>query len=165
MTALSFADQMVQELNLARKSPRGYAQIVASYPGVSQQDRNETIQFLNQAGACTNTLSLDPGLTQVSDDWVRVQGATGGTGHGNFLERFRRVGTYMAIAENLAYGNQTARDAVVQWIIDAGIQGKGHRVNIYNCFYDQVGVAQGSHNSIYRQMISTTFGRGFQAYS
>ncbi len=156
---------MLAELNMARRNPGTYAQLIASYPGITQQDRQETLQFMTQVIPCTTTLALDSGLTKVSADWVKTQGAIGDTGHGDFIQRFQRVGTYMGIAENLAYGNQTARDAVIQWIIDANIPTKGHRINIYNCSFDQLGVAKGPHNSIYRSMISVTFGKGFKAYT
>ena len=155
---------MVNELNTARKNPQGYASLIASYPG-SQRDLQDALQFLSTVTPCNTTLSLNPGLTKVSSDWIKSQGLEGSTGHGDFIGRFQRVGTYMAIAENLAYGQQTARDAVIQWIIDANIPSKGHRNNIYNCTFDQVGVATGPHNSIFKSMISVTFGKGFKAFN
>src|SRR3990167_58735 len=105
VTTTTFAQQIVNELNTARKNPQGYASLIASYPG-SQRDLQDALQFLSTVTPCNTTLSLNPGLTKVSSDWIKSQGLEGSTGHGDFIGRFQRVGTYMAIAENLAYGQQ-----------------------------------------------------------
>lgn len=163
-TVSSWLEDMVMELNQARRDPKAYTQIVSSYPDLDPQERKETLRYLQTVNPCNNDLVLNSGLTRISSDWVRIQGATTGTGHGDFFSRVRAIGTYQSIAENIAYGYQEPRDIVVQWIIDHGVPDKGHRHNIYECNFNQVGVAKGPHRS-YRTMTSVTFGRGFVPYS
>jgi len=47
-----------------------------------------------------------------------------------FVTRFNKFGKWSGIiGENIAYGYPTARDIVVQWIVDVGVASKGHRLN------------------------------------
>ena len=162
----NISQQIIDELNLARQNPKGYIPILqgaSSIRSYSPSEVAETIRFLQSAIPCTNTLVSIPTLERVAQDWVNTQGPTGNLGHGDFSRRISGIGTYKSIAENIQYGFSTARDIVIALIVDQGIPGKGHRINIFNCNFNQIGVAQGYHSK-FQVMTSMIFAQGFQPY-
>lgn len=157
----NFNAALIMELNMARSNPRAYAQVVRQFTSrYSSNDIAETVNYLNSIPACTTSLVSNSTLARIAQEWVQTQGPTGGTGHGAFIDRVSRYGSYRAIAENIAYGLVQPRDIVVAWIVDAGVPGKGHRLNIYNCIYNQLGIATGEHTR-FRNMVSIIFANQF----
>ena len=53
--------------------------------------------------------------------------------------------TLNKVAENISYGGNTARGVIIQLIVDDGVPGRGHRVNIFSPTYRFVGVGCESH--------------------
>lgn len=158
--------QIISEMNLARRNPKQYISRIydiARRGSYTQSDIQETINFLQNVTPCNNVLASEPALDIVAQNWVSIQGPKGEIEHGNFVGRVRNAGTYAAIAENLQYGYSNAADIVADWIIDEGVPGKGHRVNIFNCRYDQVGIGYGPHKT-YRTMTDAVFAAGFQPF-
>ena len=49
------------------------------------------------------------------------------------------------VAENISYGGYSARGVVIQLIVDDGVPGRGHRINLFNPDYRQVGIGCGRH--------------------
>ena len=147
------AQQLVDELNFARREPVIYATMISeNYSGrYSKMDINETSSFLKYVTSCTNKLFLDNELSNAAIKWVEQQGRTTSTGHGDFRRRMN-VLNKTEIAENISYGHTNIRDIVVAWIIDEKIESKGHRNNIFNCNFENVGVGIGPHKS-YRLMV------------
>lgn len=156
----NFVNELIAELNLARSNPKAYIPVVEQYTSTyGATEINETIAFLSRQPACGTKLVLTPGLSKLAQDFVNIQGPTGQTGHGEFNVRFGNV-TYRGIAENLSYGISEARAIVAAWIIDANVPGKGHRINIFNCSYNQIGVAYGPHGK-YNDMVVNIYAHGF----
>lgn len=157
---------IISEMNLARRNPKQYIsriQDIARRGSYAQSDIQETINFLQNVTPCNNILVSEPVLDLVAQNWVALQGPKGDISHGDFIGRVRKAGKYLAIAENLQYGYLEAADIVADWIIDEGIPGKGHRVNIFNCRYDQIGIGFGLHKT-YRTMTDAIFATGFQSF-
>lgn len=79
-------------------------------------------------------------------------GKSGKTGHGNFDKRFDKYfdNCNCIIAENCDYGNSEALDIVISLLIDEGVSNLGHRKNILNATYTNIGVSINPHKK-YRQ--------------
>ena len=83
--------------------------------------------------------------------YVKDQSKTGHTGHqgsdhSTMRDRIERYGTWeKRIAENIAYGGNTAQQIVIYLLIDDGVRDRGHRKNFLNPDFNKVGVATGSH--------------------
>ncbi len=102
-------------------------------------------------------LHLSMGLSAAAADHVRDQGPVGGFEHrgtdgSSPAGRSNRYGRWGgAMAENIAYGENPARDVVIQLIIDDGVGDRGHRDNILDPKWKFEGVACGPHQE-YGQM-------------
>lgn len=158
---------IIREINIARQTPSVYANFIqelrtnysgrvfrigGSTPlitreGVSALD--EAIAFLRKARPQA-PFELSPGLCQAAADHCRDQ-AFGLTGHRgsdrtNPGDRISRYGTRTcAWAENISYGQRSARGIVMAFIIDDGVRNRGHRKNIFNPTYKFAGAAYGRH--------------------
>jgi uncharacterized protein YkwD len=160
--------EIVSELNLARTQPAVYAEILRDYrtfirglhlerPGEITVVLNEGTKAVDEAIAFLSkqkpipALVLSKGLSQAARDHARDQGRTGQTGHNGsdrstMGQRIERYGAWEKTAgENIAYGGETARDVVIQLIVDDGVASRGHRKNIFNPDFLVVGIAFGKH--------------------
>ena len=94
------------------------------------------------------------GLSQACFDHVLEQGPIGTTGHNSpdgttFDARILRYVTNSGIVgENIAYNNVDTGDQMIsQLLIDDGVSGRGHRLNIMNTDYTHVGISCGCHTT------------------
>jgi uncharacterized protein YkwD len=172
VTDSSFAQaielEILAELNIARTQPAAYAEILREYrsfirgtylerPGEVTVVLNEGAKAVDEAIAFLSRqkgippLSLSKGLSMAARDHARDQGKTGQTGHGGsdrstMGQRIGRYGAWEKTAgENIAYGGESARDVVIQLIVDDGVASRGHRGNIFNANFLVVGIAFGTH--------------------
>lgn len=158
------AEEIVRELNFVRTNPKRYAAEILE-PRLKYFDGNiyaepGKIRLLTQEGiapvqecirvlkttTAVEPLTLETGLCRsaqwLADDQART-GAMGHTGSdgSNLVTRISRYGTWgIFCGENCAYGSVTAREIVVQLLIDDGVQGRGHRVNILKQEFKKVGI-------------------------
>jgi uncharacterized protein YkwD len=161
--------EIIIELNRARSNPVGYAKKledfkrhyvgqyiyiagrtqVVTQEGVSAV--NEAIEFLKST-APMPLLRVSQGLCAAAKVHAEDQGPKGlvsheGSDKSTPGERMNRFGTWgAAFGENIEFGNTTAREIVIQLIIDDGVPGRGHRKNIFNPLYGVVGVSVGPHH-------------------
>jgi uncharacterized protein YkwD len=161
------SDRVLAEINLARTSPREYAQILAGRTdGSPSRDVSEAIHFLQKArplpalGPC-NSLCQSAGLH------VAGQGPRGAYGHNGVsssdtpFTRMAKFGQFVGWAgENIYYGRRDARGIVCAWIIDTGVSGKAHRKNIFSGNFGVAGVACGPH-AAYGEMCVMDFATSF----
>jgi hypothetical protein len=97
---------------------------------------------------------------------VKDQSASGATGHrGNdstFIEqRVKPYGTWQGgIGENLTYGNSSARERVLTWLIDDGFASRGHRNRLMSDNYRVAGISCGAHPE-FGSMCVVTLAGGF----
>ncbi len=159
--------EVFDELNLARTDPKQYAEFLAAMrpyfngnhlqqPGqpilITKEGApavDEAIEFL-RAMQPLPPLIPSRGLSLAAQAHVDDQqsGAMGHTGSDNSQpwERMNRYGVWQdEVAENIAYGGYSTRGVVIQLIVDDGVPGRQHRVNMFNPDYRFVGVACGTH--------------------
>jgi len=179
----SIEERVLAELNLARTRPAAYIEFLKEYrthmrgkylerPGeitvvLNEGARavDEAIAFLSRQSALP-PLTLSAGLSRAAADHAADQGKTGRTGHAGsdrstMKARVERYGDWSrTIGENIAYGAETARDVVIQLIVDDGVASRGHRANIFNPGFLVVGIAFGSHPA-YRTVCVQDFAGGY----
>lgn len=174
--------QIVEELNRARKDPGSYVRLLREslkyYEGkelkrpreviIQTQEGKpaveEAIRFLEKTHP-VGALAISRGMSQAAKDLVKAQGKVGALGHispdmSNPGERVNRYGRWeKTIGENIAYGPVGAKDVIAS-LIDDGVPDRGHRKNIFNPAFHLVGAACGSH-AVYRNMCVITFAGGY----
>lgn len=110
----------------------------------------EAMKFL-RAAKPQGPLNMSPGLCLAAATHVKDQSTTGATGHkgadSTFIEqRVKPFGDWQGgIGENLTYGNESARERVLTWLIDDGFASRGHRMRIMSENYRVAGVSCGPH--------------------
>ncbi len=155
---------VLAEVNLARANPVKYAAYLEELkpffkgntferPGAEAVETFEGPAAVDDAiGFLRATQPLPPlkvarGLCSGARDHVRDLLKSGSTGHrgsdGSFVEqRVGRYGSWRAdIGENIAYDAATAREIVVNWIVDDGSAKRGHRKNLFNPKFGVAGIA------------------------
>jgi hypothetical protein len=65
-----------------------------------------------------------------------------------------------AIGENLSYGNESARERVLTWLIDDGFATRGHRKRLMSADYGAAGLSCGKHPQ-YEKMCCLTLAGSF----
>jgi uncharacterized protein YkwD len=125
---------------------------------------DEAIRFLRRTRPVP-PLALSPGLCSAASDHCREQvgGAFGHRGRGG-SDPGSRISRYGVVAqgwaENICYGQRSARAIVMALVIDHGVRGRGHRRNIFNPNYDAAGAAYGPHAG-YGSVCSIDFASGY----
>lgn len=170
-TPVTLEQTLFEELNRARRDPQIYIRQleqfrtlfqdqyyrkpgspvrIATREGVAAVD--EAIAFLRHQPPLPS-LQWSAGLSRAARELVEDQGKTGAFGHGSgklsMESRINRHGSWtIGYAENVAYGDYRsdgAAEVIVQLLVDDGIPGRGHRLNIFAAEYGLAGVACGPH--------------------
>lgn len=162
------------ETNLVRRNPPAYARHleallprfegkVLQRPGRPMLRTEEGAAAVREAIAALRgqkplpALGWSKGLAGAAADHVRDQGPIGGLEHrgtdgSDPARRAERRGRWVAaMAENIAYGDNPARQVVMQLLVDDGVPDRGHRHNILDPRWQVEGVACGPHRD-YRQI-------------
>lgn len=173
LTAVNFAQSspseieqaLLKELNAVRTNPQSYIAyleehkklfkgknveypnvVMLTYEGTKAVD--EAINFLKKQSKL-EPLTYSNGLTkpaklQLTDLMENYSlGHTGKDGS-NLPKRISRFGKGGKLyAENIMDQLSNPRDIVMLMIIDDGLKGRGHRKNIFNKTFKQVGIAYG----------------------
>ena len=174
---------LLNEINQARAHPQVYASYLEKLKPMfngktykpDAQDAfdtqegwsavEEAIKFL-KAAKPLGPLNASQGLTLAALSHVKDQSSSGATGHrGNdstFIEqRVKPFGTWQGgIGENLTYGNSSARERVLTWLIDDGFASRGHRNRLMSDNYRVAGVSCGGHPE-FGSMCVVTLAGGF----
>jgi uncharacterized protein YkwD len=77
----------------------------------------------------------------------------------------KKYGTFSGswtYGENISYGDATGKEIVCSLLIDDGVPNRGHRENIMNRAFTQVGTGVGSHTQ-YRSSCTTTYANGYRS--
>ena len=150
---------IILEMNMARSDPKKYAEMYIN-PNLGAYAK----ECYNELRNTESLPVFNPkrGLSQAARDHVADTGPKGITGHdgadgSSMSGRINRYGTWGGGAsENISYGYNTAREIVLQLLIDDGVSSRGHRRNIMNKNSKYVGVSVGTH-SVYRYMCVQDF--------
>jgi uncharacterized protein YkwD len=159
---------LLTEINQARANPGTYATYleklkplfkgneyrVTGRPALITQEGwaavDDAITFL-RATKPLGPLSASGGLNLAAQVHIKDQAGSGSTGHtgsnSSLIEqRVKPFGTWQgAIGENLTYGNESARERVLTWLIDDGFASRGHRKRLLSTDYKVAGLACGPH--------------------
>jgi hypothetical protein len=177
------AREVAEETNLLRRDPPSYARnldvllprfdgLVLERPGRPFLRTEEGSPAVQEAIAALRAarplmaLQWSPGLARAASDHVRDQGPVGGTEHrgtddSDPAQRMERYGQWGgAVAENIAYGENPAREVVVQLLIDDGVPSRGHRDALLDPGWGLSGVACGRHRD-YGQMCVMDYAVGY----
>lgn len=144
------AESLLREINKARMSPATYVPVIEKYRSQYTKPNDpgavdEAIAVLLAHRPCTTAIRLNSAASAIVDPLLEEQARTGATGHGSFSSRISQAGNFRSIAENIAYGIPTAEQVVAAWIIDAGVPSRGHRINLLNCIYTDMGYGDATH--------------------
>lgn len=175
--------EIIYEINLFRSNPAKYAEDyiaplaksyqkkILKYPGdqpiLTKEGVNalyECVRVLKKATP-KPILYPDRSLTKSAEDHQKDQSRTGKTGHvgsdnSSLKKRIERYGNWkVRIAENIAYGNTSARQVIIFLLIDDDVKNRGHRNNMLNPDFNVVGVSCGSH-PVYNTMCVMDFAGG-----
>jgi uncharacterized protein YkwD len=174
---------LLNEINQARANPQQYASYLEGLKPLfkgkeykpSNQDSfmtqegwsavEDAIKFL-RAAKPLGPLSPSHGLCLAALSHVKDQSGTGATGHkgtDNSLieQRVKPYGSWQGgIGENLTYGNDSARERILTWLIDDGFPTRGHRLRLMSSDYKVAGVCCGPHPQ-FRSMCVITLAGGF----
>ena len=144
----SYLEGLKPFFNGKEYKPTGYPQALITQEGWSAVE--EAIKFLRSAQP-HGPLHPSIGLSLAALALCKDQGGTGGTGHkggdSTFIERrVKPFGTWEGgIGENLTYGNESARERFLTWLIDDGFASRGHRNRLMSENYRVAGVSCGPH--------------------
>ena len=167
---LSQAEQdLLSEINKARAEPQVYAGYLENlkpqfkgklYTPAGMAGGLETQEGWDAVADAINfmkTLKPAPplngseGLRLAAFSHVKEQSTSGATGHAGadkmlIEERVKPFGAWQGdIGENLSYGNESARERLLTWLIDDGFKSRGHRRRLMSQDYKVAGISCGPH--------------------
>jgi uncharacterized protein YkwD len=181
--AAAIEAEVVAETNLARTQPSLYATFLEArrpfyqdgylrMPGRVTLRTQEGIAALDEAIAFLRhakplpPVTASQGLARAARDHVRDIGPRGVVSHdgrdgSSPFDRMSRYGRWEGKAgENISFGPDTAREVVLQLLVDDGVPSRGHRHNLFDPGFAKVGVAFGEH-AAYRKVCVTDFAGGY----
>lgn len=159
---------VIAELNLARTRPDAYAAIIAqAFAGMTgltyvrggvnilttegRAAVDEAVAAMRKARPVP-ALVHSPCLSRAAQDHANDTGPKGITGHSGSdgstpIARVKRYAPGLGYCgENISYGSSSARDIVLQLIVDDGVPSRGHRENIMRPDFRTVGIGTGPHS-------------------
>lgn len=171
MNTRDISYQVFEELNDLRRNPSLYTSklrnLLSMYKGnlIHRSDGpmirtqegptavEECIACLERATPLPEFTWSDP-LSRAAQDHCNDCGPAGHFGHTGFngstmgqrIEKHCSWG--ITIGENIGYGYDTAEDIVLQLIVDDGVPGRGHRINIMKPEFEFIGVGFGPHTAM-----------------
>ncbi|GAC1477215.1 MAG: CAP domain-containing protein [Gemmatimonadaceae bacterium] len=163
-------------MNQARANPRRYAEVIESTlslyegtllrrPGETPVRTREGAAAVREAARVLRSIKAVPplvasrGMSMAARDLVHDQSRAGSTGHtgsdgSSPADRVARYGRWdVSLSENIAYGPTSARDIVVQLIVDDDVPDRAHRTNIFDPVARVAGVACGTHATYDRMCV------------
>jgi hypothetical protein len=149
--------EVIQYLNLCRLYPSDFAKIeVRSYngvPGINDPSREKYKRSLLKDlvnRTPTEPLNVHELLSNDAKCFANELSKSNRVGHERKECKGRRY------AECLAFGNQTGREIVMEWLIDSGVESLGHRRNCLNSRYTKTGISIAPHKE-YKQCAVAEF--------
>ena len=173
--------ELLSEINQARANPQLYVSYleklkplfsgnVYTQSGRTPLTTQEGWRAVDDAINFLKTLKPLPpliasnGLCLAALTHVKDQSGTGATGHrsinSNMIEdRVKPFGRWEgAIGENITYGNDSARERLLTWLIDDGVPTRGHRRRLLSSDYQVAGISCGAHPQFSAMCVLTLAG-------
>lgn len=137
--------------NLARADGQGFAREIVPYY-VQLRDVMDIQAVSSLMDELSNQAPLQPlipagALNAIAVDFAEFAGSRGIVSHQGFDKRYKKVlKPGGLVAENLYFGTDTSALVVVlELLIDAGVEGYGHRRNILSNMLTHIGTGQAKH--------------------
>jgi hypothetical protein len=170
---------LLTETNLLRRDPAGYARhldaMLGRFDGPLLERPGRRFLRTEEGAAAVReaivalrrtrpmaALRWSSGLARAARDHVRDQGPAGGLEHRGSdgsrpAQRMGRHGAWRGgVGENIAFGVNSARDVIVQLLVDDGVPERGHRAALLDPGWGYAGAACGAHRE-YEQMCVMDF--------
>ena len=163
------AKAVFEEINKVRQDPPGYVALLAPLvalfdgnvlkrPGMvplttheGAQAVHECIDYLQDQAPVPALTDCPDGLCKAAADHVADLGASGDIAHDGSDgstpgSRMNKHGEWkQTCGENISFGCADATAIVCQLLVDDGVAGRGHRLNIMKSEFRVVGIAAGKH--------------------
>ena len=125
---------------------------------------NEAIKFL-KSQPVVSPLILNSALTSAAKVHAEDIGPKGmddhtGSDGSTPLMRIERFGKWEnTVGENIDFGSKTGLDSLISFIIDDGVEGRGHRANVFNSEFKVIGIYGAPHKT-FETVLVTPFAGG-----
>ena len=136
--------------NLVRLDPKLFLETyVKKYLDSTKENNNYTRSLIKTLKSAKSSDVLYPSkkLYSLAKEHAIEFGKKGKTGHGNFDKRFMKMikECGCTVGENCDYGNDKALNIVMSLLIDDNVPDLGHRTNILDPVYKNIGVSIQPH--------------------
>lgn len=168
---LDVEKDVILELNKARNNPKAYAALYILPLKDTFKGKEGTVALVECLSEMSKLDSLDAlsfarGLYDCAKAHAVESAEAGAFSHTRVngtetFDAFKKYGSYSSAGENIAAGQKTPRDVVVDLLIDDGVAGRGHRKNILSANFDAVGAGYSDKHKIYRTMWVFDFASGW----
>lgn len=144
---VSYLEKLRPMFNDKEYRRTGHAALITEEGWLAVEDAINFLQTLKPLPP----LRFSQGLYLAAQSHVKDQSSSGGLGHkgsDNTLieQRVKRYGTWQGgIGENITYGDDSARERILTWLIDDGFPSRGHRRRVLSTDYHVAGISCGSH--------------------
>eukprot|EP01064_Diplonema_japonicum_P011724 TRINITY_DN1916_c3_g1_i1.p1 TRINITY_DN1916_c3_g1~~TRINITY_DN1916_c3_g1_i1.p1 ORF type:complete len:623 (+),score=84.12 TRINITY_DN1916_c3_g1_i1:52-1920(+) len=181
----SLEEQVFHELNTARTDPKKYMTYISEKLQLINADNmyceeglpmvvlnegrpayEEAIRFLDKIEPLEQYTGVALGLQKAAAGHSKdcsennIAGHTGSDGS-TLQSRVEKQGEWsVTLMENISFGESTARNIVIQFIVDDGVASRGHREAIFNPNGTLVGISAASHPT-YKHCCVVDFAGGF----
>ena len=164
-TPAEIEQEVLKELNNVRANPQSFIPYLEEYKKLFKGKNvdlphvtmltfegtaavDEAIKFLRGASKL-EPFSYSNGLSKAANVQLTDLMENYSLGHigkdgSNVPKRVARFGKGGKLAENIMNMFNNPRDIVMHWIIDDGLKGRGHRKNIFDKSFKQIGLAFGN---------------------
>jgi uncharacterized protein YkwD len=136
---------IIKYINLARLYPKLFVQNEVNNSNGDKKNskyQKSLIKELNTRQP-VNALQFDKSMYELATCFASEIGKSGAVTHK------RKSCPYGYLGECCSFGMGTGKDVAMQWLIDDGVSGVGHRVNCLNGEYAAIGIAVHEHK-VYR---------------
>lgn len=155
--------EIILLFNLARTDGKKFAETICQTyldsNKIDQQDKYVK-SLLKDLQKTSNLKPFKPqkDLFEIAKSHAIKSGKTGYVGHRNFNKRYDdALQKYRTVGENCDYGNSEPLDIVMNLLIDQGVESLGHRKNILNPEFINIGLSIQPHKE-YRVNCVISFG-------
>lgn len=148
----SIHQEIIHLVNFVRQEPlRFLEEIALPYIKKNELEKNSysksLIRTLRSQQAIP-ALNKNENLTKMALDYALEAGKRGWTDHIRTEARFKKYAPEIDVTgENLQFGSMSAVAVVMDLLIDQDVRDLGHRKNILDVDFTEIGVAYGKHKS------------------